>query len=224
MYKACIFDLDGTLTDTLDSLAYSTNATLREMGLNEITPALCRSYVGNGARRLIELSLKAAGDDDASRIDEAMRIYGRVFKENCMYHVKPYPGIVKMLSALSEKGIRLAVLSNKPHIQALEVVVSCFGKDTFDYVQGQSDDIPRKPDPYAVRIIMDMLHVGKDDCLYIGDSEVDMLTGVSAGLDTVGVSWGFRGRDVLKSNGAVYLADNPDEVTAIAMGERKLCF
>nr|WP_330424452.1 HAD hydrolase-like protein [Dorea sp. AM58-8] len=142
--KACIFDLDGTLTDTLDSLVYSVNLTLQEMGLAEISRDQCRRFVGNGARKLIEEALNATGDKGATRIEEGMQVYGRVFGENCTYHVAPYAGIPEALEELKDKGIRLAVLSNKPHQQTLDVVETFFGKELFDYVQGQMDGIPRK--------------------------------------------------------------------------------
>ena len=101
MIKACIFDLDGTLTDTLESLAYSVQLTLEEMGLQKITKEQCKSFVGNGARRLMELSLQAAGADPCERLEEGMRIYGRIFDANCTYHVTPYEGIVSTLKTVS---------------------------------------------------------------------------------------------------------------------------
>ena len=122
--KACIFDLDGTLTNTLESMTYSVNLTLEEMGLSKITKDQCRLFVGNGARVLMEKSLEAAGDTDASRIEEGMEIYGRIFDRNCTYHVTPYEGIPEMLKALKDKGIHLAVLSNKPDRQTVKVVQS----------------------------------------------------------------------------------------------------
>ena len=97
MYKACIFDLDGTLTDTLDSLSYSVNETMKEIGLPEITEEQCREYVGNGAKVLIEKTLRASGDTGLVHFDDAFAAYQRIFDENCMYHVKPYPGILKLL-------------------------------------------------------------------------------------------------------------------------------
>lgn len=132
--KACIFDLDGTLTNTLESLVYSVRATLREMGLPEITKEQCRTFVGNGARRLMVDSLAAVGDENAERLEEGMQVYGRIFDENCTYHVTPYEGIVKMLEALKDRGIKLAVLSNKPHAQTVKVVREIFGDGVFDYV------------------------------------------------------------------------------------------
>lgn len=220
MYKACIFDLDGTLTDTLESLTYSVNATLREMGLGQITSEQCKAFVGSGARKLIERSIKAAGDPEALRIEEGMEVYGRIFKKNCTYHVAPYPGIVEMLAALKEQGVSLAVLSNKPHVQTKDVVATFFGNDTFASVQGQREGIPRKPDPAAVFMIAEALNVKAEECVYIGDSDVDMQTGNAAGVTTIGVSWGFRSRDVLSEHGATYIVDKAEEIISIVKGEK----
>ena len=210
--KACIFDLDGTLTNTLESMTYSVNLTLEEMGLSKITKDQCRLFVGNGARVLMEKSLKAAGDTDASRIEEGMEIYGRIFDRNCTYHVTPYEGIPEMLKALKDKGIHLAVLSNKPDRQTVKVVKAIFGVELFDYAQGQKEGIRRKPEPDGVWYLMEQMHVSKEECLYIGDSEVDAATGRNAGLKTIGVLWGFRDRKTLETAGADHLIERPEEL------------
>ena len=210
--KACIFDLDGTLTNTLESMTYSVNLTLEEMGLSKITKDQCRLFVGNGARVLMEKSLKAAGDTDASRIEEGMEIYGRIFDRNCTYHVTPYEGIPEMLKALKDKGIHLAVLSNKPDRQTVKVVKAIFGEEFFDYAQGQKEGIRRKPEPDGVWYLMEQMHVSKEECLYIGDSEVDAATGRNAGLKTIGVLWGFRDRKTLETAGADHLIERPEEL------------
>ena len=210
--KACIFDLDGTLTNTLESMTYSVNLTLEEMGLSKITKDQCRLFVGNGARVLMEKALKAAGDTDASRIEEGMEIYGRIFDRNCTYHVTPYEGIPEMLKALKDKGIQLAVLSNKPDRQTVKVVKAIFGEELFDYAQGQKEGIRRKPEPDGVWYLMEQMHVSKEECLYIGDSEVDAATGRNAGLKTIGVLWGFRDRKTLETAGVDDLIDRPDEL------------
>ena len=210
--KSCIFDLDGTLTNTLESMTYSVNLTLEEMGLSKITKDQCRLFVGTGARVLMEKSLKAAGDTDASRIEEGMEIYGRIFDRNCTYHVTPYEGIPEMLKALKDKGIHLAVLSNKPDRQTVKVVKAIFGEELFDYAQGQKEGIRRKPEPDGVWYLIEQMHVSKEECLYIGDSEVDAATGRNAGLKTIGVLWGFRDRKTLETAGADDLIDRPDEL------------
>lgn len=215
MYKACIFDLDGTLTDTLESLSYSVNATLKELGLGQITDEQCKAFVGNGARYLIEKSLQAAGDEKLVYADEAMEVYRRIFKVNCTYHVAPYDGIVDMLHLLKSQGIKLAVLSNKPHLQTVDVVETFFGKEMFARVQGQQEGIPRKPDPAAALIIAEQFGVAPEECVYIGDSDVDMQTGNAAGMETVGVTWGFRTKEVLIQNGAKHTIDRAEELITI---------
>ena len=210
--KACIFDLDGTLTNTLESMTYSVNLTLKEMGLSQITKDQCRMFVGNGARVLIEESLKVSGDPKASRIEEGMKIYGRIFDQNCTYHVTPYEGIPEMLKALKDRGIHLAVLSNKPDRQTVKVVKEIFGDNIFDYAQGQKDGIRRKPAPDGVWYLMEQMQVSKEECLYIGDSEVDAATGKNAGLKTIGVLWGFRDRKTLETAGADHLIERLEEL------------
>ena len=210
--KASIFDLDGTLTNTLESMTYSVNLTLKEMGLSQITKDQCRMFVGNGARVLIEESLKVSGDPKASRIEEGMKIYGRIFDQNCTYHVTLYEGIPEMLKALKDRGIHLAVLSNKPDRQTVKVVKEIFGDNIFDYAQGQKDGIRRKPEPDGVWYLMEQMQVSKEECLYIGDSEVDAATGKNAGLKTIGVLWGFRDRKTLETAGADHLIERPEEL------------
>lgn len=210
--KACIFDLDGTLTDTLESLAYSVKATLREMGLSEITDEQCKSFVGNGARYLIDHAIRAAGDPEGKRIEEGMEVYGRIFDANCTYRVTPYEGIPEALKAMKDSGLKLAVLSNKPHRQTVKVVKEIFGEGVFDYVSGQQEGIRRKPEPDGIWKIVETLGVNREDCLYVGDSEVDALTGRNAGVKTVCVSWGFRTKEELKAAEAEYIIDKAEEL------------
>ena len=131
MYKVCIFDLDGTLTDTLESITYSVNKTLDELGFANITMEQCRQFVGDGARVLMERTLRAVGDVELEKIERAMEIYGCIFGENCTYHVTAYEGITDMLDQLKGRGIKTAVLSNKPHQQSVDVVAEILEKKDF---------------------------------------------------------------------------------------------
>ena len=212
MYRACIFDLDGTLTDTLESLAYSVNETMKEMGMPQITTEQCREFVGNGAKVLIEKTLKASGDEKLTRFDEAYETYLRIFDKCCTYRVKPYPGIPEMLKEMKAQGLKLGVLSNKPDRQAVHVVEEIFGKNIFDHIQGQKDGVPRKPDPTAVLSIAAEFGSDPSETLYIGDSEVDGATGKAAGMDTVLVTWGFRSRYVLEAAEPYRIVDSTDEI------------
>ena len=210
--KTCIFDLDGTLTDTLESITYSVQETLKEMGLMPITKEQCCAFVGNGARVLIEKSLDAGGDKKAARIEEGMEVYGRIFDENCTYHVTPCEGVPEMLYKLKKKGVKLAVLSNKPHCQAVKAVHAIYGEKLFDWVQGQKDEIPRKPDPAGVFYVAKKLGVDYKECLYVGDSEVDVVTGKNAGVKTIAVTWGFRTKEELMIAGAQYMIDKAEKL------------
>lgn len=210
--KACIFDLDGTLTDTLESLTYSVNETLKEMELSPITDKECESFVGNGAKVLMECSLRAAGEENLDRLNEAMERYGRIFDANCTYHVTSYDGVEEMLGRLKESGIRLGVLSNKPHQQTVKVVREIFGEDILDCVQGQQETVARKPDPAGVFRLMEKMQVTEEECLYVGDSEVDIRTGRNAGVKTVSVTWGFRTREELEAAEAGTIIDIPGEL------------
>ena len=207
MIKACIFDLDGTLTNTLDSLEYSVNETMKEIGMPQITKEQCRQFVGDGAKVLLERTLKAGGDTQLCHLEEAVEAYARIFDANCMYKVAPYEGIPQMLQQLKESGIKLAVLSNKPDRQAVHVVEEVFGKEFFDHIQGQKDGVPKKPDPTAALTIVSSFGVLPEEAAYIGDSEVDLATGHAAKMQTILVSWGFRGRKALLEAAEAFLED-----------------
>lgn len=219
MFKACIFDLDGTLTDTLESLTYSVNRTLEILGYSPISRKQCEAFVGNGARVLVQNALQVSGDPQGLRLEEACQVYGQVFGEYCTYQVRLYDGIAKMIQSLKEKGMRLAVLTNKPHLQAVDVVNHFFAPGVFDKVEGQQEGIPRKPDPTALIHLADTFSLSCEECVYVGDSEVDMKTGLAAGMKTVGVTWGFRDRDVLESHGAHRIIDRPEELLDIVEGK-----
>lgn len=214
MFRGCIFDLDGTLTDTLESIACSVNKALQEMNLPEITLEQCRGFVGNGARYLMEKALDAkVGNTD--RIEEAMEIFRRTYHDNCTYRVTTYEGIPELLANLKEKGVKMAVLSNKPHPQAIDVVETIFGKDMFSWIQGQCDEIARKPAPDGVYYVAQKMGLEPQECLYVGDSEVDIATGKAAHVSTVGVTWGFRTREVLEEAGAEHIINRPEELSEI---------
>lgn len=212
MYKVCIFDLDGTLTDTLESLTYSVNEMLGTFGLGSITQEQCRSFVGNGAKVLVEKALRACGDESLVHLEEGYEAYSRIFDRHCTRGVKPYRGILHLLDTLRAQGRKIAVLSNKPDRQAVRVVEEIFGCGVFDWIQGQREDVPRKPDPTAALMIADRLGAEASEALYIGDSEVDLKTGRAAGMQTVLVSWGFRSREELVDAGADRIADSADEI------------
>ena len=212
MKKAVIFDLDGTLTDTLKSLWKSTNMALATAGLPPHEIDSYKYFAGNGAKELIRKSLIADGDTELVHFDSVMEAYNRIFEEYCMYEVKPYDGIPELLKALKEKGLHLAVNSNKPQPRTVDVVEEIFGKDMFDLLVGQCEERRRKPAPDGVNYILEQLHLNKEDVLYIGDTCTDMQTGKSAGVFTVGVLWGFRDRQELVENHADAIIEKPLEL------------
>ena len=212
MKKAVIFDLDGTLADTIASITYCGNLALSRFGLPPFGEEDYKHFVGDGAAMLIRRALLAAGDERLEHFDEVYETYLEIFAKDCMYQVKPYEGICALLEELKRLSVRIAVLSNKPDRDSLRVVEALFGKGYFDFVQGQRADIPRKPDPAGVYRIMEAFVLPAGDFLYVGDSGVDMKTGRAAGIFTGGVLWGFRDRKELVENGADAVISKPLEL------------
>lgn len=226
--KLCIFDLDGTLADTVTSIAVCGNKVLEELGFPGRPEEEYNHFAGDGAAVLVQRFLKASiGNDEKEDIlfQKALTLYMELFKDYCTYKIKLFPGILEMLEALKAKGIKIAVLSNKPHPMAVEVVDSLFGKNYFDFVQGQTVKIPKKPSPLgAIKICSEVgipwrvdnssgnMSVSPETCMYFGDTNTDMQTGLAANMFTVGVTWGFRSREELLENGAMTIIDNPSEI------------
>lgn len=215
--KAVIFDLDGTLSDSIHSLTFSGNEALREFGYGPFGEEDYKYFVGDGAANLIKRALRASGDEELVHYTEAFRRYREIFAEHCMDGVKPYAGMRELLAALKEKGIRLAVLSNKPHEESVKVVEALFGKGMFEVIQGQSPEIPIKPSPQGVFKILERLNekggeeILPENLLYLGDTGTDVLTGRGAGAFTIGVLWGFRKMEELVENGADVVIRHPME-------------
>ena len=145
MIKAAIFDLDGTIGDTVESIAYSGNRALRDIGYQAFPVENYKYYAGDGVDELVRRTLRDSGDTNCSQFEQMKSIYKAYFAKDCMYHVKPFPGICEMLSELKKRGIRIAVLSNKPHAQAIDVVESLFGKDYFDSIRDYAKHIRQYP-------------------------------------------------------------------------------
>lgn len=215
MIKACIFDLDGTLTRTQESIARPINMTLKYYGLPEQPVEDYNYFAGDGIKNALERALKAAGDAEATHLEEGLPMCRKWMNEDPLYHVEPYPHVIESLHALKDKGIKIAVFSNKPHESAVNVVETIFGKGLFDHVQGQTDRIPIKPDPAGVYEILKEFGVKKEECLYFGDTNTDMMTGHNAGLYTVGVTWGFRPRAELEEYKADCIIDSAADIPGL---------
>ncbi len=210
MKQAVIFDLDGTLTDTVGSIANACNQMLQLRGYEPQPVDAYRYYAGDGAKALVLRALKAAGDEAVeTHINEALAQYMGIFAETCTVGVKPFDGIPELLQELKTRGVHTAVLSNKPHPMTVDVVRSFFGDDTFTLVQGQCEGIPPKPDQTGVNHILSQLGLQAEDCLYVGDTDTDMQTGKNAKMDTVGVLWGFRDEEELRRHHADYIITHP---------------
>lgn len=210
--KAAIFDLDGTLSDSIASIKYCGDRALADVGVGSFPESDYKYFVGDGAANLIKRALVAAGDTELSKFEVAFARYKEYFAVDCMYQVKPYEGIPELLKALKRQGIKLTVLSNKPHLQTIDVIHSLFGEECFDIIQGQKDGIPIKPDPSGAFEIMKALDVKPEEVLYLGDTATDMKTGKSAGAFTIGVLWGFREVNELKEANADEIIKHPLEV------------
>lgn len=215
MYRLCIFDLDGTLLNTISALTFTTNETLKAFGLLGITPEQTKRMVGDGYKKLVERALLACGDKELIHYEAAQLVYMDNFAKYCMKDVVPYDGIPHLLEYLKDRGIKLAVYSNKPHYQAVEGIETIFGSGYFDCIRGEQADTPKKPAPDGALLVCRQLGMTPSDCLYLGDTNTDMRTGLSAGMDTVGVTWGFRDREELLSFNPKYIVDRPEQVEEI---------
>jgi len=209
--KAVIFDLDGTLLDTIDDLTDSMNLVLRENQYPEHDREKYNYFVGNGGRKLVERALPESERNEKS-IDTCLKRWKEIYEVSSTIKTKLYPGIENMLLKLKELRIPIAILSNKPHEEVLKLVSHYFDERQFVHISGQKEHIPHKPAPDGVYIILDQLNVSPESCLFVGDTPVDMKTADATGMKSVGVSWGFRPVQELKENGADYIIEDPDQL------------
>lgn len=208
--KTVIFDLDGTLLDTLEDLAYASNLVLAECGHPEHPVEKYRYFVGDGLRVLMERIVPSTCTP--ADIDHCCTLFNRIYGEYWDRATRPYPGIDEMLQQLGRVGVRLAVLSNKPHQFTTVYVDRFFPGHRFDLVFGQREGVKKKPDPAGAYEIAEKLGVRPAQCIYVGDTAVDMQTGKSAGMFTIGVLWGFRTLEELKENNADLIVHHPREI------------
>lgn len=217
MYKACVFDLDGTLLDTVESIAYIANQVLAHYGLPSQPVKAFNYYAGDGVDALMERCIRAAGGE-MNILKEAIARYRELFAKNPLYHVTVYDGMKETLRELKQRGIKLGVCTNKPHLAAQKVVHQFYG-DMFDVIQGQVAEIPRKPAPDSALLIAERFGVKPEECMYVGDTNTDMKTGNAAGMFTIGVLWGFRDRKELEEHNAHTIISHPAELLDIQKGE-----
>lgn len=208
-YKLAIFDLDGTVLNTIGGLTHAVNASLAMNGLPERSRDEVQAMVGNGTRKLIE---RALGEDaDPALIAKVYFDYQKYYAENCSYDTYPYDGIKQMLIKLNEAGIKCAVVTNKPDLPARKLIEEHFGS-LIAVTHGNVPEVPVKPDPTFVHMTMEELGVSSEETVYIGDSDVDIKTAAAAGTECISVDWGFRTREFLIENGAKIILSSPSEV------------
>ncbi|HID69645.1 MAG TPA: HAD family hydrolase [Desulfobacterales bacterium] len=214
--KGLIFDLDGTLLDTLGDLADAANSTLRYFGFPEHPVDAYRYFVGEGLKILIQ---RIIPDPSASeeQLAEYMKKFAEIYRRTWNVCSAPYNGIPEMISSLSAAGLQLAVLSNKPHEFTEICVKTFFPEHSFEFVLGQREGVPKKPDPAGAFELAEKMGLGVDEILYVGDTATDMKTGNSAGMRTIGVEWGFRERAELEANNAWRIVSTPEEVVSYAI-------
>jgi phosphoglycolate phosphatase len=197
--KAYIFDLDGTVVDTLEDITCAINLMLVEYGFPIFTVEEIRKKIGNGARKLVERSLPDNVRGDSEFIDRALKTYQDFYSAHCTDKVSVYTGLDKVLRKMHGDGKKLAIITNKDHIHAT-VIIDKLLPDVFDVVLGYNGDFPHKPNPESVFSVLEKLSVAPEDTAFIGDSWVDVETGRNAGLLSVGVDWGFLGLDSFDEN------------------------
>ncbi|MCD8364753.1 MAG: HAD-IA family hydrolase [Clostridiales bacterium] len=208
-YKLMIFDMDGTILDTLEDLTDSLNFALKKSGMSERSLSEVRGFVGNGIRKLIERAVPA--NTPADIVNRVLGDFSENYRQNCSNKTRPYDGIPEVLSALRDRGIQTAVVSNKIDFAVQQLCIQYFD-GLFNMAIGEREGVRKKPAPDAIYTVLEHTGTEKKDALYIGDSEVDIQTAANAGLDCVCVGWGFREEDFLLRSGAAAVLKKPDEI------------
>lgn len=216
MIKAVLFDLDGTLANSLLDLANATNYAIGKFGFLPQDTESYKYFAGDGMPKMIERALPQS-DSDAATVAKIMPVFLKYYGEHFCDNTAAYPGMIELIDALKSRGILAAVVTNKVQEMAEKVVNKLYGA-RFDLILGKREGIPAKPDPTAALIAMKELGVTPDSCVFVGDSKMDVMTGVNSGAYPVGVLWGFRQADELISGGAKKIITRPEELLAIIDG------
>jgi phosphoglycolate phosphatase len=214
MTRLVIFDLDGTLLDTIEDLGTSTNYALALHGFPTHSIDAYRFFVGNGMTKLIERALPETARDE-STIIRVKSDFMRYYAAHAEAKTKPYPGIPELLHKLNEQNIALAVASNKVHAATVRLIGHFFPEIHFSVVLGQRENFPIKPDPAIVSQILHQTGVSREEALYVGDSGVDVRTAINAGVPAVAVLWGFRPKSELEEKGATCFASHPSDIISL---------
>ena len=215
MIKAVIFDFDGTLADTLDSIKHGINLTMDKFDYPHSTRDDVQAHINHGARNLIKLSIPSELQGDESKIDEVYAVYNEMYKGVYLEVEKLYDGVGEAIDKLCQKGIKLSVLSNKQDMMVVGLCEKLLPRAAFTEFRGQRVGAPTKPNPTVPLEICALMGVEPSECALIGDSDVDMVTAKNAGCTAIGVSWGYRPPKLLLENGADYIAESPDDIVKI---------
>jgi phosphoglycolate phosphatase len=207
-YRAVVFDLDGTLLDTLEDLADSMNQVLVSIGLPAHPVEAYKGFVGDGVEMLVRRAMAPRRLKDA-QLDQVVAEMKQVYGERGDPKTQPYPGIPQLLDRLVERGLTLAVLSNKPHDAVLRLADQHLGRWPFSRIWGARPGVPKKPDPTSALQLGALLEIPAERWLYLGDTGIDMRTACAAGMTAVGVLWGFRDAYELRASGALHLIEAP---------------
>lgn len=214
MKKLVVFDLDGTLVDTVESIAKTANTALKELGYEALPVPNFKFYAGDGVGELLKRVIRDANGNEAKDYEILHKWYLHYFPEYACYQVEIYPGVKELLVSLVEKDIRIGVYTNKPQHIAEQVLATLFKDINFDFIIGQSEGQERKPSPQGVLDMIKTLNIEKEEALYVGDTDTDMQTGKNAGVKTLGVLWGFRERTELEAHGADVIIDKAEDILA----------
>ena len=210
-YQAVIFDLDGTLVDSLADIADSMNYTLEQFGFPTHPYESYKYFVGTGLKNLVIASIPEKSKNEAI-VESCFEVLVDRYKRNYAVKTLPYPGITELLDKLDEKQLKKAILSNKADNLVQQVYQALLTPWHFELIMGTREDFPRKPDPQSALYIAREMGILPENILYLGDTNVDMKTANAAGMYAVGVTWGFRKRDELAANGAQLIIDHPSEL------------
>ena len=210
--RAVLFDLDGTLLDTLEDIGRSADAALQEHGFPPHPVEAYRRFIGDGVAVLFQRALPPGAGEDQDLVARLVSAFGRTYGDGWDRTTRTYPGIDDLIDALAGRSIPMGVLSNKPDLFTRKCVERFFPSRPFAVVLGQREGVPRKPDPAGALEAAETLGVPPSEVLYLGDSSVDMLTAARAGMYAVGASWGFRSVEELTAHGARRIVDHPREV------------
>ena len=209
-----LFDMDGTLVNSINSIAYFANRALSKYGLDTIPTERYKTLVGDGAVTLVKRMLAEVGADEELFFDKVYPEYNSTYDDDFMYLTEPYDGIIELLQNLKKNGCKTGVVSNKPHSTAKKICDELFG-DLIDVCLGQKEGVPVKPAPDMPENVIKALGAKKSDCVYTGDTLTDMKTGKNAGLFTVGALWGFRDEKELRSGNPQAIVSHPLEILKI---------